>query len=132
LVLRGEDLRVGRQQILALHPRAARAGAHEQRVVGVFERGFRIAVRLHAGQQRKGAVFEFHHHALERVLGFLVGDLQHLQDHRLILAQHLAGGDAKQQGVADLAGSAGDGHADGGFAHRRLQRDAICRNGAAV
>jgi hypothetical protein len=117
--LGGEDLRVGGQQIGTLHARAARAGAHKQRVVGALERGHRVAVRLHAREQREGAVVEFHHHALERVLRLLVGDLQQLQDHRLVLAEHLAAGDAEQQGIADLAGGAGDGHADGllGGAH---------------
>jgi len=34
-------------------------------------------------QQREGAVVELHHHALQRLLRFLVGNLEHLQDHRL-------------------------------------------------
>ena len=60
---------------------------------------------------------QFHHHALERLLGFLVGDFEQLQDDRLVLAQHFAGGDAEQQGVTDLTGGAGDGNANGLFAH---------------
>ena len=96
-------------------PWAARPRADEQRVVGVLERGHRIAVRRHAGEQREGAVVELHHHALERLLRLLVGNLEQLQDHGLVLAEHLAGGDAKEQGIADLAGGAGDGDADGGF-----------------
>ena len=70
----------------------------------------------HAGEQRERAVLELHHHALQRLLRLLVGDLEQLQDDRLVLAEHLAGGDAEQQGVADLAGGAGDGDADGRFA----------------
>ena len=31
----------------------------------------------------------------------------------VLVAEHLAGGDAEEQGVADLAGGAGDGHLDG-------------------
>jgi hypothetical protein len=54
-------------------------------------------------------------HALQRRLRLLHRQFQHLQDHRLVLAQHFARGDAEQQGVTDLAGSAGDGNADGGF-----------------
>jgi hypothetical protein len=38
-----------------------------------------------------------------------------MQDNRLVVAEHGAGGDAKQQGVADLAGGAGDGDANGCF-----------------
>jgi hypothetical protein len=104
----------------ALHARAAGAGAHQQRVVGVLEGPGGVAVRLHAGQQREGAVFEFHHHALERLLGFLVRDFQQLQDDRLVLAQHLPGGNAKQQGVTDLTSSACDGNSDGLFHGGRL------------
>jgi hypothetical protein len=117
LALRGEDLRVGGQQVGALHAGAARARADQQRVVGVLEGGLRVAVRFHAGQQREGAVLQFHHHALERLLRLLVGDLEQLQDDGLVLAQHFARGDAEQQGVADLAGGAGDGDADGFLAH---------------
>ena len=68
-------------------------------------------------QQRERAVVELHHHALQRLLRLLVGDLQQLQDHRLVLAEHFAAGDPEQQAVADLAGGAGDGDANGGF-HR--------------
>jgi hypothetical protein len=76
---------------------------------------------FHAGQQGEGAVFQFHHHALERFLGLLVGDFQQLQDDRLVLAQHFAGGDAEQQGVTNLACGAGNGNADGLFAHGNLR-----------
>jgi hypothetical protein len=93
--------------------------ADQQRVIGVLEGGVRVAVRLHARQQRERAVLELHHHALERLLRLLVGDLQQLQDHWLVLAEHLAGGDAEQQGIADLAGGAGHGHANGLLAHER-------------
>jgi hypothetical protein len=78
-------------------------------------------VRFHAGQQREGAVLQFHHHALQRLLrAFSSGTLQQLQDDRLVLAQHLAAGDAEQQGITDLAGGTGDGHADGLLAHALL------------
>jgi hypothetical protein len=70
-------------------------------------------------QQREGAVVELHHHALQRLLRLVVGYLEHLQDHRLVGAEHFAGGDAKQQRIADLTGGAGDGDAYGGFGHRR-------------
>jgi len=54
---------------------------------------------------------------LQRVLGLFVGDFQQLQDDGLVLAQHFAGGDAKQQGVTDLTSGTGDGDANGLFAH---------------
>ena len=115
LALRGEDLRVLEQQVLALHARAARTRADQQRDVGVLERDARIIRADHAGEQRERAVLELHHHALERGLGLLQRQFEHLQDDRLVLAEHFAGGDAEQQGIADLAGGAGDGNTDGLF-----------------
>ena len=103
------------QQVLALHARAARTRADQQGDVGVLERDLRIVGADHAGQQRERAVLQLHHHALERGLGLLHRQFEHLQDDRLVLAEHLAGGDAEQQGVADLAGGTGDGNADGGL-----------------
>ena len=73
----------------------------------------RIAVRLHAREQGKGAILEFHHDALERLLRFLVRNLEQLQIDRLVLAEHLSRRDAKQQRVADLPGGARDGDTNG-------------------
>ena len=42
LALRGEDLRIGHQQVLALHAGAARARADQQRGLAVLERDLRI------------------------------------------------------------------------------------------
>ena len=70
LALHGEDLGVFQQQILAFHARSARTGADQQSDVDVFECDHRIIGTDHAGQQRERAVFQFHHHALERGLGF--------------------------------------------------------------
>ena len=72
---------------------------------------------FHAHQEWERAVFELHHHALERFLGFLIGNFQQLQDHGLVFAQHFARSDAKQQGVTDLASCASDGNANRLFAH---------------
>ena len=71
----------------------------------------------HAGQQREGAVVEFHHDALQRGLRLLHGQFEHLQDDRLVLAEHFATGDAEHQSIADLTGGAGDGDTNGGFGH---------------
>ena len=54
---------------------------------------------------------------LEGGLGLFHREFQHLQDHGLILAKHLAGGDAENQGVTDLAGGAGHCNTNGGFCH---------------
>jgi hypothetical protein len=46
-----------------------------------------------------------------------LSDFQQLQNDWLVLAEHVAVGDAEQQGIADLAGSAGDSDAQWGFSH---------------
>ena len=59
----------------------------------------------------KGAIVQFHDHALERAerrRNFDQG-----QVNRLVRAEHRAGGDAKEEGITDLAGRAGDGDFDG-------------------
>jgi hypothetical protein len=117
LALRGEDLAVGLQQVLALHPRAARARADQQRDLDVLEGDHRVGGRDHAVEEGEGAVVELHHHALERFLRLFIRNFEQLQNDRLVLSQHLAAGDAKQKAVADLAGGAGDGDAYGGFGH---------------
>jgi hypothetical protein len=43
--------------------------------------------------------------------------LKQLQDHWLILAQHVAGSDTEDCGITDLTGSAGDCDTNGGFCH---------------
>ena len=110
------------QQLGALHAGLAGHGTHQQRVVGVFESGHRVAVGFHADQQRESAVFQFHHHALERFLGAFNRHFQQLQDHGLVFAQHFARGDAEQQGVTDLTGGAGDGNANRLLAHGENSR----------
>ena len=77
-------------------------------------------MRLHAREQRKSAILQFHHDALERVLRLFVGNLQQLQNHRLIRTQHRATGNTEQQGVANLAGRAGYRHTNGGLTHGKL------------
>ena len=111
--LLGEDLRVLEQQILALHARSARTRTNQQCDIGVLEGFLRIGGTDHAGEQREGAVFEFHHAALQRSLGLFHRQFQHLQNDRLVLAEHFARGDAIQQRITDLAGSTGDGNTDG-------------------
>jgi hypothetical protein len=115
LALLDEDLRVLEQEILALHAGPARLGADEERVVGVLERDLGIAGAGHAREQGKGAVLELHHHALQRGLRLVDRQFEELQDDRLVAAEHLAGRDAEQERIADLAGGAGDGNSYGIF-----------------
>lgn len=115
LALNGEDGTVGGQQVGTLHALAAGTGAHQQTDVGVLEGDVGVVGGNHAGQQRESTVFQFHHHALDGLLG--LRQIEQLQNDGLVFAEHFAGGDAEEQAVADLAGGAGNGYAHGGFGH---------------
>jgi alpha-beta hydrolase superfamily lysophospholipase len=113
LALRAEDGAVGFQQILALHARSTRTRADQERVVDVLESDIDVIGGDHTGQGRERAVVEFHHHALQGRQRRR--DFQQVQDHRLVRAQHVAGGDTEQQRVADLTSGAGNGNSNGCF-----------------
>ena len=113
LALRGEDLRIGHEQVLALHAGTARPRADQQRGVAILERHARIVGGDDLVERGECAVVELHHHARE--LRQRRRDLEQVQVHGSIGAQHLAGGDAEGQGITDLAGGTGDGDIDCGF-----------------
>ena len=110
-----KDFCVLEQKILALHSRAARSRADQNGHVDILEGDFRIRGARHAREERQRAVLELHHDAFQRGLRFVERQFEKLQDDRLVLAQHFACRDSKHQAVADLAGGAGDGDADGSF-----------------
>ena len=121
LALYRENGRVGLQQVLALHARAAGAGAYQQGVVGILETGIRVVGADDARQQGKSAVFQFHSHAFQR---FHCGsDIQQVQNDGLVVAEHGAGSDTEQQGVANLACRAGNGNSNGLFHRIRFLAD---------
>ena len=64
-----------------------------------------------ARQGREGAIVELHRYAFQGAEGRR--DLQQLENHRLVRAEHLTRGDAKAELVTDLTGGAGDRDADG-------------------
>ena len=99
------------EQVGALHPRLAGHRSDEKRVVRIPERGVRVVGLHDALEERERAVLELHGDAAERVERR--GDLEQLEDDRLIRAEHLAGRDAEQQAVADLSRGSGDGDAYG-------------------
>ena len=107
-----EDAAVCLEQVGALHSRPARAGADEQADVAALEGGLGVVEDVDLAQQREGAVVELHRGALGG--GDRVGDLEQAQLDGGIGSEHLAAGDAEEQGVADLTGGAGDGDFDGG------------------
>jgi hypothetical protein len=71
----------------------------------------RIICRNYAGERTEGAIVKFHHHAVQR--GKRLRNLEQLQNHRLVVTEHLSGGDAKRKLVTDLTGGTGDRDADG-------------------
>ena len=73
-------------------------------------------VRDHFVEQRKGAVLELHAHALERRHRSL--QLEQLERHRRFGSECLARRDPEEERVADLAGGAGHGDANGGVRHQ--------------
>ncbi len=112
----GEDAAVDGEQVLALHPRLARHGADQQRPVHAGEGLVGARGADHAAEQREGAVLELHRHALEGGQRGL--QLEHVQVDGGARAEHLAGGDAEEERVADLTGGAGDGHLHVRIGHR--------------
>ena len=113
LALHRENLRVGEQQVLALHARTARPRADEQRCMTILERNLRVVGRNDPVQGRKRAVVQFHHDALQRAKRRR--DLEQVQVDRLVGPEHLARGHSEGKRVADLARGAGDGDVDGGL-----------------
>src|SRR6185437_5326801 len=104
--LRGEDLRVREQQVLALHARAARPRADEQRHMAVAESDLRVVAGHDLVEQREGAIGQLHDDAVQCLQSR--GDLEQVQVHRLVRPEELSGGDTEGEGIADLAGGAGD------------------------
>ena len=88
LALADEDLAVDAEQVLALHAGFARRGADQQRPVHAAEPFVEVRGDHHAFEQRKRAVLQFHHHALERGQGGL--DFNQVQNHRLVLGPNIA------------------------------------------
>jgi len=110
-----ENRAVGFEQILALHAFAARARADQHGDLHILEGYLGVVGDDDTLQQRKCAIFQLHHYPLDCCHG--LRDVEQLQNHRLIFAEHLTAGDAKQQAVADLAGGASHCDSNGGFSH---------------
>ena len=130
LALRLEDAAVGLEEVGALHALRPGARADEQRDSRAVERLAWVVVHVDRVEELERAVLELE----GRALGGLhrVGDLEQPQAHRAPLAQQVAGRDAEQQRVADLAGRAGDRDVDRGLRHRysTLREVLLCRAAA--
>ena len=81
--------------------------------MAVLERDRRVVGRDDAVQRRERAVGELHDDALK--CAQRRGDLEEVQVDGLVGAEHLAGGHAEREGIADLARSARDGDVDWGL-----------------
>ena len=109
---RSKDATVDRQQIGSLHALLAGHTADTQHPVGATESILQvITVRFFdTGQSGKGTILQFH---LDTVEGRQHGrNLDQLQDHRLVGPEHLATGNSKDQGIADISGGTGHGHSN--------------------
>ncbi len=104
-----EDPGVHGQQVAALLALPTRDRGQQQGPGDAVEGDVGIAGGDDAAQQRKGAVLQLHHAALKgRQRRF---ELQQMQSDGRIFAEHLARGEAVDQGVAYLSGGASDGDA---------------------
>ena len=127
-----EDLAVVLQQVGALHAGPTGLAAHQDRPVDVGEGLPRVPREHQAAQQREGAVVELHGDALQRLLNLVDRDLQQLEDDRLVLAERLAGGDARKDRVADLARGARDGDAQRGLLGAHAVTDSFSTSASAT
>ena len=123
LALGGEDGAIGLEQVLAFHPLGARPGAHEKCDVDVLERHLGVVGLDDTLQEREGAVVELHDDALERRKRRR--DLEELEDDRLVLAEHLAAGDAEQKAIANLTGGTSDSYANRGLGHEQAPLEGV-------
>jgi hypothetical protein len=85
------------------------ARADENGRVHVAESDRRIVRDHETREPRKGAVLRLHHQAADGGLG--LRPIKELHDDGLVGAKDIAAGEAEGQGVANLAGGAGDGDA---------------------
>jgi hypothetical protein len=113
--LRSEDAGVGREEIAALHARSARSRADEHRDAAAVERHPGVVAQLDAVEEREGAVLQLERRAFGGT--HPLRDLEQPEPNRTLRAEHVAGGDAEEQGVADLPAGPGDGHGGGCAGH---------------
>ena len=71
-----------------------------------FETLHGVVVRFHAVKQREGAVVQLHHHALDGLHSGL--DVDELENDRLVLSEHVAGGDPEKESITNLTRGSGD------------------------
>ena len=113
LALGGKDLRIRKQQVLALHPGPPWPCADQKCHVAVLEGRAGVVGRDDPAQRRECAVVQLHDHARER--GQRRGNLEQVQVDRLVGAEHLSRRYSEGKCIADLARRTGNRDIDGGF-----------------
>ena len=90
--------------MFSFHAGLTRHTSDQQRPINVAEAFIEISSRHNRFEQRKCAIVQFHHHAIQRAERS--GNLNQMQCERLVRPEHLSRGDAKQKRVTNLSGSA--------------------------
>lgn len=108
-----EDLAVVGDEVISLLTLGSRLGADEQGVVSVGETDGLVSSGDDLLDEGEGAVIKLHLEGLKGALG--EGEVDQLEDHWLVLSEHLSVGDTEGGGVSDVAGGAGKGDSDSGL-----------------
>ena len=106
-----EDLSVAHQQIRTLHTRSTGFSTNQERDVGILKSVVRVISSFDTSNQRESTVDQFHDDAFKRT--HRRGNLDQLQNDRLVRTQQFASSDFKQDGVTDSSGSTGNRYANG-------------------
>ena len=120
LTLGDEDWAVGAEKVFAFHAGGTGAGADEEGPVSPGEGCVRLVGQNCTGEEGEGAVVQLHSHAFERA--HRGRDLQQLEDDRLIGAEEVAIGDAKDESIADIAGGASNCYTNGVIHQSKVSR----------
>ena len=108
----GEDRAVDADEVAALHAFLAGDAADAEDPVAVAEGFFEVVAAdlLDAGESVEGAVLEFHLNAVERLQDGR--NFDEVDDDGLIGSEDLAAGKAERECITNVAGRAGDRHAN--------------------
>jgi hypothetical protein len=119
--LPGKDFSVDPKQVFPFHSLLSWYAAYQQSPINRPKPFVQVGGRHNPLHQRERTIFQFHDHPFK--CRQHRRNFDQVKFHRLIRTEHGTRGDAKKQGVTDLAGSPGDGHFDGRF-HSRSMKEA--------
>lgn len=101
-----EDLAIVLKKIRALHTRSARLRTHQEVIINIFKSDGKITSDHDVVEEGESAIMQLSHHTFEHLL--LEGQIEEVENHALVLAEELTARDSEDDGVGDLASSAGD------------------------